>query len=406
MNVDLIIPFIKDLFISQRIQNTLLWYILSLMIPIDKHSQAFAQTLSGKDNSLFSNLLSSEVSQSKITLNRAARRKLKKLLQKRKKLVSTAPWTVAIIIDSTLHRRFSKRAQNSQKFNHGKGWVWGHQWTNIGIVINNQYIPLPPIPFYTKEYCKEKGIEYKTEPKKIYDYLRTFSFQNMIEKDEVVVLSDSGYDNKELQKLFLSRGWDFISSLKSSRRISECAVNWSNIKKYFSDGRRRWKTIRLRSCCGKKTWKCYKYKQQVGYLKDVHRKVQLVCSKRSHRKAKFLACSNISVNVKAIINCYQLRWKIENFHRDIKSYLGFEDSSVKSFNSLQNHVHLVYLAYIILLEKYPGSSIRNAQLKLEREGKLKEMKQDKQTLSRIDGKIELKLLYQSAIQYQENLLAA
>ncbi|MCP4108428.1 MAG: hypothetical protein GY749_23270, partial [Desulfobacteraceae bacterium] len=50
-----------------------------------------------------------------------------------------------------------------QRFSHGKGFVIGHQWTNIVLFINGFIIPLPPIPFHTKKYCRENKTEYRTE---------------------------------------------------------------------------------------------------------------------------------------------------------------------------------------------------------------------------------------------------
>jgi hypothetical protein len=51
-----------------------------------------------------------------------------------------------MIIDSTLQHRASLHPENSKKFNHGKGYVIGHQWTNIVLIINDMLIPLRPIP--------------------------------------------------------------------------------------------------------------------------------------------------------------------------------------------------------------------------------------------------------------------
>src|SRR5256885_4909486 len=54
------------------------------------------------------------------------------------------------IFDSTLQHRASLHPENAKTFNHGKGYVIGHQWTNIVLVLGDMLIPLPPIPFYSK----------------------------------------------------------------------------------------------------------------------------------------------------------------------------------------------------------------------------------------------------------------
>ena len=131
-------------------------YVTSLLTTVRKHTLTEASYISGLHTSQFSRLLSGHKELALDNLNRLLRRRLKKLLKKRRRLASGALWRVGIIIDATLHTRSSRHIENSQRLNHGDGWVIGHQWTNIVILINNEVIPLPPIPFYTKKYCKKK----------------------------------------------------------------------------------------------------------------------------------------------------------------------------------------------------------------------------------------------------------
>ena len=133
MKIDAIIPLLKNLLNTTRILDTLAWYLLSLMIPSSKHSQTFAAEISGKNHSLFSDLLQKDSGFSLLTLNRASRRRLKKLMRKRKAIEKGAPWTIGIIIDATIHERSSRHLENAQIFNLGKGFVVGHKWTNIGL---------------------------------------------------------------------------------------------------------------------------------------------------------------------------------------------------------------------------------------------------------------------------------
>ena len=156
MDYHFIIPFVTELLLPSRLSDTISWYLLSLMLPTDKHSQANASKISGKHNTLFSNMLSGSLEASTMALNRGSRRRLKCLMRKRRLISPGASWKIAIIVDATLHQRSSRHLQNSQKFNHGQGWVTGHQWTNIVIAINGQVVPLPPIAFYTKKRMSKK----------------------------------------------------------------------------------------------------------------------------------------------------------------------------------------------------------------------------------------------------------
>jgi len=351
MSNTIIISLLDGLLIPARLLEIISYYLLSLMIPSNKHTLKFAEQISGKANSLFSNLLIQHLGLSTIVLNRAGSRRLTKLMKIRKPLSDDAPWTIAIIIDSTLHERSSDKVQNSQKMTHGKGWITGHQWTNIGILINGQYVPLPPIPFYTKDECKRRKIEYKTESQKIATFLKNLSLKNLLgsfDNSEVVVITDSGYDSNIVLKAILSKKIDFVASIKSSRCIFFDKKNTPNVSDYFTDGRRPWKTIKLRVDSGKRKWRCYATKRLEASLQGIVHALTLICSKRSDGKMKFLACSNQKIDTKGIVATYQLRWAIENFHRAIKSYLGLEDASSHCFDTLHAHVHWVYCAYILL----------------------------------------------------------
>jgi hypothetical protein len=330
------------------------------MIPAQKHTLKFAEKISSKANSLFSNLLSKHLPLSTSILNRAARRKISKLMKIRTALVKDGPWTIAIIIDATLHERSSRHIENCQKFNHGKGWMLGHQWTNIGILINGQYVPLPPIPFYTKNECKKRRLKYRTEHEKVAFFIKTLNLKDLLgphSLDEIVVLLDSGYDSKAVQNAVLSRNIDFTVSIRSTRTIFFDKKNTPSVGSYFGDGRRPWKTIRLKVDSGKKKWRNHAIKQLEGELNGVFKKLTLICSKRSDGKIKYLACSNVTVSNKVVLSIYQKRWAIETFHRTIKSYLGMEDAGSSKFDTLNSHVHWVYCAFILLNDFNDDDSI-------------------------------------------------
>lgn len=433
MDLNFIIPLLQFLDIPNRKFEIAMWYLVSLMLPADKHSQQNAAMISGKENSLFSKFLSGSLDASTVGLNRAGKRKIKKLMKVRKPLVERAPWKISILIDATLHERSSRHIENSQKFNHGKGWITGHQWTNIVILINDIVVPLPPIPFYTKDECKKRNIKYRTEIEKLSSYFRTLGLTDIIgahKKDEVVVLMDSGYDAKELQNVIINRGWDFICSLKSSRsvfipkkvskvldmealkeKIKITQKSFVNILDYFSDGRLAWKSIRIATYRGKnnvKTLRQHRVKQREAFLKGVHRKVQIVCSERSHEsKKKFMSCTNLNVNIKQIILAYKERWKIELFHRDVKSYLGFEDAGVCKFDSLHAHIHWVYCSYILLLDLFPkASGINDAQKLLKIKIESQRNKKIIQSLSQINGVEKVKAQCRAVIDESKLLFAA
>ena len=103
----------------------------------------------------------------------------------------------------------------------GQGFVIGHQWTNIVLIINEILIPLPPIPFYSKQYCQDHNRSYWTEHELVVDYLANLNLEDYIGSHnprEVLVLTDSGYDNKKIQNIIIDKNWTFVMALKKKTK--------------------------------------------------------------------------------------------------------------------------------------------------------------------------------------------
>lgn len=347
-----------------RLERVAAGYLLSLMIPAPKHTQAFAAQVTGTHQTQFSRLLSDHQDLAKENLERLSVARAQEIAKTGlRPVVKGGPWQVAVIIDATLHGRSSLHVHNSQRFNHGEGFVIGHQWTNIVLVLNDESIALPPIPFLSRNECKRLGIEYQTEHEKIVAYLGRLDLRRYIgdhDPGQVLCLMDSGYDSKQIQKACFRKKWDLLGSLKCNRSVqswSEGKVDpkrkWIRVDELFRNHRKQapWQSVRdeVRSGKRKKKRKEFRTRRLMGRLKDVHRVVSLVCSEKSKGEGRiYLVCSNLEVPLGVIIRAYRRRWLIEIFHRAVKSNLGMQDAGVRDFDSQQSHVHWVYCAYLLL----------------------------------------------------------
>jgi len=183
-------------------------YLLFLMVATTKHSLKEAARFSRLHPSLFSKLLQSHSNVAITTLDQLSKtqaRKLAKALER----VRGLPWKILLIIDATIQHRASLHPENAQTFNHGKGYVIGHQWTNIVLVLGDILIPLPPIPFYSKGYCRAQGLTYQSEHQRVVDYLKALDLEAYLgayDRREVVVLTDSGYDDKKIEQAIAQKG--------------------------------------------------------------------------------------------------------------------------------------------------------------------------------------------------------
>lgn len=388
--------------IPARLTDVASCYLLALAVKSPKHTQTFASELSGLDRSQFSRLLSRHQDVAVESLDDLSRSATLDRAQERRPLVASAPWKVALLIDATLHGRSSLHVQNAQRFNHGEGFVIGHQWTNVALVINDELVALPPISFISKNESKRRGIAYKTEHEHVLEYLRALNLLHYLGEyspSEIVVILDSGYDNKKVQKAILGLGYDFVVNLKCTRSVKTFHAppgktrGWKQIRELFRRCRRYapWKTVRTetKTAAGKTKRRKYCVRRLEGYLKGVICPIILLCSKKSKGDGvKYLACSNLTVSTSAILQTYILRWRIELFHRDVKQNLGMLDAGVECFESQVSHVHWVYCAYLLLRQMDAPAhlaSIHYRQLSLGRKLEARKLKGIVQLSTRFDG---------------------
>jgi hypothetical protein len=406
---------INKINIGVRLRFVCMWYIISLMIETRKHSLTFASEMSGMGKAAFCKFLKNNHNIAAYTLENLSRREAKRYSAILKKSESF-PWKIFVLADSTIQERSSLKTENVQRFDHGQGYVIGHQWTNILLFFNGIIIPLRPIPFYSKKYCRQIGCGYETEHDKLAEYLNKLNPNDYIgshKESEVVFLSDSGYDCKKIQNAVLKKKWHFIGALKSSRSIKAEATyaltpkssGWDGIAVFFRKNRRiGWKTVRIITEGPKRKRKEFRVRHADVFLKGVG-KVRAVCSefkrKRDGRR-KYLACSDLKATPRQILIAYRLRWKIEIFHKNIKMFLGFGDVSAEHFSSVESHVYLVYCAYLLLQSDIMGDTgtERTVPEKQHKVGLILEKKKIAaivHELTKIGGADRVKNQFQSAL---------
>jgi hypothetical protein len=143
--------------VRQRLERVCTGSLLFLMVATTKHSLTEAARFAGLHPSLFANLWHAHAQVAITTLEHLSKtpaRQVAKALPR----VHGLPWKIVIFIDATLQHRASLHPDNTQTFNHGKGYVIGHQWTNIVLVWGDILMPLQPIPFYSQRYCQTHAL--------------------------------------------------------------------------------------------------------------------------------------------------------------------------------------------------------------------------------------------------------
>ena len=359
----------RPIAVRQRLERVCTSYRLFLMVATTKHSLKEAARFSGLHPSLFAKLLHAHAQVASTTLEQLSKTQARQFAKALPR-VHGLPWKIAILIDATLQHRASLHPENAKTFNHGQGYVIGHQWTNIVLVLGDMLIPLPPIPFYSQRYCQTHKLAYHSEHARVVAYLRTLALEDYIgsyDRREVLVLADSGYDNKKIEKAIADNGWNFIIALGKTRSVKSEALalttltsqQWCHIDTFFRRHRRlKWNTIRLATHGNKRKRMDFRVRHTSGYLRYVG-KVELVCSELRNRpdgRRKYLACNDLRATARQIVMGYRLRWAVELFHKSVKQHLGFEEVATHGFDAVISHVHWVYCAYILLHMSPPGLS--------------------------------------------------
>src|SRR5499427_4609570 len=213
----------RHIAVRRRLERICTSYLLFLMVATTKHSLKEAARFSGLHPSLFAKLLHAHAQVAITTLDQLSKRQARQFAKALPR-VHGLPWKIVILIDSTLQHRASLHPENAKTFNHGQGYVIGHQWTNIVLVLGDILIPLKPIPFYSKGYCQAQGLTYQSEHERVVDYLKALDLEAYLgayDRREVVVLADSGYDDKQIEQAIAHKGWNFIIALGKTQIPSD-----------------------------------------------------------------------------------------------------------------------------------------------------------------------------------------
>jgi Transposase DDE domain len=328
--------------------------LLFLMVVTTQHAIEEAARFSGLHQSLFANLLQSPSKVAITTLEHLSKAQARPFAQALAR-VNGLPWQILILIDSTLQHRASLHPENTKTFNHGKGYVIGHQWTNIVLVLGDRLMPLRPIPFSSKRYCQTHDLKYQSEHERVVAYLRALDLEDYLgsyDRREVLVLADRGYDDKKIENAIANQSWNCIIALGTTRSVKSEALSlttptsqqWCHIETFFRRHRRlKWNPMRLATHGNKRKRMAFRVRHTSGYVRYVG-KVELVCSKRRNRpdgRRKSLACNDLRATARQIVMGYRLRWAVELFHKSVKQNLGFEDVATQGFDAVISPVHWV-----------------------------------------------------------------
>ena len=256
-------------------------------------------------------------------------------------------------------RRYNKKKNPSKRCH---GFVMG-----LLITPSGYRIPFCRC-YYTKEYCKLRNIDHRTEAE-----LGAALIRDLPAPDEadVVVLGDTAYEAASVRQACDERNFTWIAPA-NPERVLEGETPRPKVSSRISDmTARQFSPIRLNpnqgdyvaqrrvSACRigpkAKTRTFYARKERLA----VHNvgPVQVVFSTKEkpengkpidRKKTKILMTNNLALSMAEIVELYDLRWQIELFFKELKSTLGFHQYSFVDFSAVETWVECCLITYLYL----------------------------------------------------------
>jgi hypothetical protein len=288
------------------------------------------------------------------------------------------------IIDATLCGQAGKKTENTystgnRKRRPRKGRRYGknkhakkscHSFT-MGLLITPSGIRIPfSKPYYTREYCKKKGLRHRTTAEAAADLIRELPLP---EGAKVVVLGDTAYDAEVVRDACAERDYIWIFPSNAERVLSGPKGKRPKVRSLLKDWS-NWSRQTVRLAPGQGKYAVYrrlsahrigpKAKMRTYYVHEEKRAVYSIGEVRlvfSTTKAnlktatpndvKILITNDINLPLREVVELYSLRWQIELFFKELKSTLGFHQYKFQRFKAVEGWMHLALTAFMFL-ERY------------------------------------------------------
>jgi hypothetical protein len=285
------------------------------------------------------------------------------------------------IVDATLTSQAGKTTENTYSTGNRKrrpcqGRRYGktkhavkncHSFT-MGLLITPSGIRIPfGKPYYTREYCKAKGLVHRTTAEAAADLIGELPLP---EGAEVIVLGDAAYDAEVVQGACRDRGYSWIVPCNCERVAAGPKGQRPKVRLLLKDWA-SWSRQILRLAPGQGPYAVYRRlsPHRIGpkaklRTYDVHQErlqvhsvgeVRLVFSttKKNLKTAtpddvKILMTNDLQLKVRDVVALYALRWQIELFFKELKSTLGFHQYQFQRFEAVAGWMELVLTAFLYL----------------------------------------------------------
>jgi len=277
-----------------------------------------------------------------------------------------------LLIDGTCTRRggFTKignAIKYREKNNSGRGRSTKAHTFVMGVLFSPHGKRYPVrFSFYTKEYCKNKNIPYKTQNDIAIEIIELFR-RILPSAAKLVVIADSYFDSKKIFGYIDRSNTIFITSADRDRtskhrygteKLHERTKNMKRLRTFvLTKGGEPYTQEQCR----------FSHPEMRGKIKQKYRitgealnvsgvgKCRVVYSwkKKSDRRKsgeslRVILCSDPSWPDEKVTEFYAMRWQIEIFFRELKSDMGLSDFCGQDFESFERYIDICLLSFLFL----------------------------------------------------------
>lgn len=260
--------------------------------------------------------------------------------EKMKPLVVYSPHGRVLFDDSVMDKSASQKIEGAVKQYSGNAH---HVVTGIGVVTCVYYNP-DTARFYPLDYrIYDKARDGKTKLNHVTDMLARLVKQEALRGTFFThVLMDSWYATSEFMNKIMD--WDklFVCAIKSNRLFSpdrNCDDRDPDKRKPYAG---------VQDLPWGETAQAHGYQ---GKLKDMPAKrlVQLFRIAVSSDRTEYIVTNDVTLQTTDDVRTESaIRWKIEEFHRELKQLTGIERCQARKNRSQRNHIAMSMLAWIQL----------------------------------------------------------
>jgi hypothetical protein len=253
----------------------------------------------------------------------------------------TRPITFLIIDDTQCPKDTSTQHMEGLEFHfsHSDGKsVWSHSLVSAHVVSGSFSFAWDFRPYFREPYCVEHGLDFKSKNELARELIQSYRTGD----EQVYVLVDSWYTNKELLDLCNQRGFHVIGAFRSNRKLYPKGIG-IKVSEFASQ---YVKSSDLHSVTVEDhTYKVYPYEGKLSDIENVKVLISWEDDFDSNEAPFCILCTDSSLDLVTIQSYYDVRWSIETGYRFFKELLGFDEYELHSFKAIKRFWCIQFLVY-------------------------------------------------------------